>query len=575
MGIDTRIELWPGMYRISSSRFDAGWVSATKALPIRTWTRPFWQVPSHSIPLNDLGNIYNRFGSVRVVNCSPHPPSAEYIKKIYPQLYDFQATAVAMAMGKGSFLIAHEMGCGKTYSCLAAALQLLSPIEGPGRLQRILIVCPASVQGQWQAEISRWTKYASIIIRGSKKTREKLWANLASTQSQSPLLIFGIISYESLRQDWPQDLSQFIVIGDELSKIKNNSKIAKVFREMAKTTPCRIGATGTPISGKLDHYYNIMRWINPGWMSYDFFDEHYTVKDRVHVGGGRYKYVTVGYRNLDDFVRRLDGFVDRKLKSEIGVELPPKTIEWRRIAMNTDQSLLHNALVEHAQELGEGILPVWQLLHTVSDGTEVTLESTSHILRDAGVAGIDSTPSPKLAELDGIIEEIGDKKVLIYTQFSRFARHIHQHLNASAPRRAVLATGEDQAQRDESVRAFREDPEVKYLVSTDTLAMGVSFSDIDYEIQADIPADISTFLQRCDRIHRIDSTRPKTIIVLYSEGVEEDIYNILHEKALLNELVAEGKALTKINIAEEVSRKYGIVRKQPMAHMEGEKNAKR
>ena len=133
MGIDTRIELWPGMYRISSSRFDAGWVSATKALPIRTWTRPFWQVPSHSIPLNDLGNIYNRFGSVRVVNCSPHPPSAEYIKKIYPQLYDFQATAVAMAMGKGSFLIAHEMGCGKTYSCLAAALQLLSPIEGPGR----------------------------------------------------------------------------------------------------------------------------------------------------------------------------------------------------------------------------------------------------------------------------------------------------------------------------------------------------------------------------------------------------------------------------------------------------------
>jgi SNF2 family DNA or RNA helicase len=351
-----------------------------------------------------------------------------------------------------------------------------------------------------------------------------------------------------------------VVIADEVSKIKNTSKINKVFQEIAKVAPCRIGVTGTPLTGRLEHYYRIAKWINPAWMSYKFFDANYTIKEEIFVGSnGDSIDKIVGYRNLADFVKRLEGMVDRKRKSEVATQLPPKTMEWRTIAFTPTQRALHAALLGYAAEREEGILPVWQLLHTCSDGTEVTMESTSEILRQIDTTKISSEESPKLKEISDIIEELGDEKVVIYTQFARFARHIQSYLNKAANAKvSVLATAEDTNERDASVAAFRGDQQVKVLVSTDTLAMGISFSDVDYLINADIPADIGVFLQRCDRIHRIDSKYPKTIINLVSEGIEEDIYDIIMRKGALIEQVTESGILMKVNIKHELEKKYGI-----------------
>jgi SNF2 family DNA or RNA helicase len=469
------------------------------------------------------------------------------MKTKYPFLYAFQADAAAAAVNRGSFLIAHDMGLGKTLSSFAAAAEL----RDKHKLGGILIVCPASIQKQWVREIEKWFNQPSLIVAGSKKKREELWNSLEPIK---------IISYESLRMDWPRSIHRMVVIADEVSKIKNTSKINKVFQEVAKVAPCRIGVTGTPLTGRLEHYYRIAKWINPAWMSYKFFDANYTIKEEIFIGSdGDSIDKIVGYRNLADFVKRLEGMVDRKRKSEVATQLPPKTMEWRTIAFTSTQRALHSALLGYAEDREEGILPVWQLLHTVSDGTEVTMESTSEILRQIDTAKISSEESPKLKEIADIIEELGDEKVVIYTQFARFARHIQSYLNKAANTKvSVLATAEDTRERDASVAAFREVSAIKVLVSTDTLAMGISFSDVDYLINADIPADIGVFLQRCDRIHRIDSKYPKTIINLVSEGIEEDIYDIIMRKGALIEQVTESGVLMKVNIRHELEKKYGI-----------------
>jgi superfamily II DNA/RNA helicase len=110
------------------------------------------------------------------------------------------------------------------------------------------------------------------------------------------------------------------------------------------------------------------------------------------------------------------------------------------------------------------------------------------------------------------------------------------------------------------VKKFKTDPAVKYLCCTDALAFGVDFPEIDFLVSLDLNPDLATMLQRPERIYRITSTRPKTVVAFYSSGIEEDIYEILKGKAALVEQITEGKAADKsVNIKAEIGRKYGLV----------------
>jgi len=391
-----------------------------------------------------------------------------------------------------------------------------------------------------------------VIVKGDRARRQKVW-DLAAPG------VVKIISYESFRQSGFILDDTTVVIADELSKIKNKSKIHKVFADLGKTIKYRIGATGTPASGRLEHYKNIMDFIQPSWMTYDFFDKNYTIKNMVTIRGGAQRLVTVGYRNTEDFVRRLDGFVDRVTKADAAPNLPPLTFEWRTVEMTSAQHRLVDELMEYAKKKGNGILPVWQLLHTCADGTQVTHESQSEILLELPMSEIPVEESPKLKEIADILDEIGDEKVIIFSQFSRFARRIQVYLNKRASKDiASLVTGESSVEkRNDIITEFRTSPAIQYLVATDCLAMGISLSEINYELQTDLPADISVFLQRAGRVHRLDSRDPKVVISLVSEGLEQDIQEILEEKASLNEQLLE-KTFDPSTIRRKIEEKYGF-----------------
>ncbi len=233
----------PNRFLIRSAKFRQEWVDATKTLPLRTWQRPFWVVPRHASTLQELLTLYQKFGEV-VVKQKEGLVSAGNLKQKYPFLYPFQAEAAAMAINAGSFLIAHQPGLGKTVSSFVAAREL----AGPDGLN-ILVVCPASIMKQWQTEIAKWFNVSSLLIVGDKKKRKAHWNNFQAS--------IKIVSYEALRQDYDESsgcLERYVVIADECSKIKNRSQITKVFQKMSKIVPHRIAVSGTPISGRLEHY---------------------------------------------------------------------------------------------------------------------------------------------------------------------------------------------------------------------------------------------------------------------------------------------------------------------------------
>ena len=535
------IEITSSDYRIYSTHFDTKWVAAVRSLPIRTWQKPHWTVPRHVVTIEELEKLFSPFGRVMITESMPPQPSEIAIKAKYPFLYPFQVKAVAKAIIKGAYLFAHDVGTGKTLTSFAAALELK---QNDPMVKSILIVCPVSVQSQWQKEISKWFGRDSKIIKGSAAKRLGLWALPDEVK---------IVSFETLRQDLPNLDETTIILADEVSKIKNRSKLHKVFADFGKRVKYKLTCSGTPISGRMEHLKNIMDFISPSWMSFQYFDSNYAVKGMITVRGGEQRLITVGYKNLEDFVARLNGFMDRVTMAEVAPDLPPLTFEWRIIEMTPTQKTLVDELLRYAKEGENGILPVWQLLHCAADGTDVVHESQSEVLDALPMNAIPAEVSPKIKEIGDVLEEIPEtEKVIIFTQFARFAKRIQMHLGAT------LITGEMTGEeRAATIATFRADPTKRVLVATDCMAIGVSLSEINYMIMADIPADISAFIQRAGRIHRIDSKEPKVVICLVSEGLEQDIQLILEEKASLTEKLLEGN-FDLASIRSKIEMKYGL-----------------
>ena len=537
----TTIEAHPSEFHIYSGHFDRNWVTAIKRLPNAVWQKPRWVVAKHSTTLDQLRALFEPFGRVMINDVSAPEVSESAIKTKYPFLYSFQAKAAAKAATRGTFLFAHDVGTGKTLTSFAAALALK---QNDPAIKSILIVCPVSVQLQWQKEISKWYGKDSKLIKGPASKRQELW-NLPGE--------IKIVSFETLRQDLPNLNDTTIVLADEISKIKNRSKLHKVFADLGKKIKYKLACSGTPVSGRLEHYKNIMDFISPSWMSYKYFDNNYAVKGMITVRGGEQRLITVGYKNLEDFVARLDGFVDRVAMAEVAPNLPPLTFEWRVVEMTSTQKILVDELLKYAKEGENGILPIWQLLHCAADGTDVVHESQSEVLDALPMNMIPAEASPKIKEIGDVLEEIPEtEKVIIFTQFTRFAKRIQAHLGAT------LITGDMTGEeRAGIISKFCTDPAIRVLVATDCMSIGVSFSDVNYMIMADIPADISAFQQRAGRIHRIDSKMPKVVICLVSEGLEQDIQAILEEKAKLTEKLLEGN-FDPASIRSKIEEKYGL-----------------
>ena len=75
--------------------------------------------------------------------------------------------AVAFAAGRGRAVLADDMGLGKTIQGVGVA-ELLARQAG---IERVLIVCPASLKSQWRAEIERFCDRSVQLVSGKASER--------------------------------------------------------------------------------------------------------------------------------------------------------------------------------------------------------------------------------------------------------------------------------------------------------------------------------------------------------------------------------------------------------------------
>ncbi|NLY39949.1 MAG: DEAD/DEAH box helicase family protein, partial [Firmicutes bacterium] len=181
------------------------------------------------------------------------PPSLQGI------LRDYQKTGFrwlkSLAQAGFGGILADDMGLGKTLQ--AIALILSEREENPGApLPPALVVAPASLIFNWEAEIKRFAPSLKVLVAaGSKEERLALLSRLNGVD-------VVITSYPLLRRDSAAyaALNFSCCFFDEAQNIKNpHSQTAQCARRLKAAR--RFALTGTPIENSLTELWSIFQCI--------------------------------------------------------------------------------------------------------------------------------------------------------------------------------------------------------------------------------------------------------------------------------------------------------------------------
>jgi SNF2 family DNA or RNA helicase len=430
------------------------------------------------------------------------------------QLHGLHWLAHLTGLGLGACL-ADDMGLGKTITLIA--LHLHRAHERP-----TLVVCPASLLGNWEREIHRFAPGTPVSrYHGPQRT----------------LATEGVVltTYGTMRLDAEalRDHEWGMVVADEAQHVKNpHSGTAKALRSIP--AGARVALSGTPVENSLSELWSILDWTTPGLL-------------------GTHRAFRTRWPEPDDTLAKVvKPFLLRRRKSDPGVapELPAKTETDLPVSLTTAQAALYEALTREIldQIAGSAGIARRGLVLKLLTGLKQICNHPSHYLGHDTLQGT----SGKLELLDELLDTIiaEDGSVLIFTQYVGMARLLEQHIKQ--PTR-FLHGGTPVPRREEMVDDFQQGRAPVFLLSLKAAGTGLNLTRADHVIHFDRWWNPAVEDQATDRAYRIGQTRPVQVHKLVTEGtVEERIAALLQDKRDLADAVLHGgeSAFTELTDAE-------------------------
>jgi SNF2-related domain/Helicase conserved C-terminal domain/SWIM zinc finger len=437
-------------------------------------------------------------------------------------LYDYQMRGALFLACHGRSILGDDMGLGKTVQTLAA-IELLARERG---VQRVLVVAPASVKYQWEAEIKKFTGRDAQVIEGSPDDRRDLYAEPT---------FYRLVNYEQVVRDreaintWLPD----VVVLDEAQRIKNWE--AKTSREVKKLkSRYAIVLTGTPLENRLEELYSIVQFVDERRFgpAFQFLHEH-----RVLDEGGNLK----GYRNLDKIRERLTPIFLRRTRGEVLTQLPLRTDNTVYVELAPEQRAPYEeqrlALARLLQKNyltdldRKRILASVVNMRTICDSLFM-FDRQSHI-------------SPKLDEFAELVPDVvsEDHKAVVFSQWETMIMEAAKVLDRLGVGYVILHGGLPGKDRKEVLEKFKTDPACKVFLSTDAGGVGLNLQMADTVVNLELPWNPAVLEQRIARVHRMGQSRPVRVVNFVTRGtIEEKVLRTLEAKQGLFTGVFSGDA---------------------------------
>ena len=411
--------------------------------------------------------------------------------------YEHQKVAIEKLLGNNKFILADDMGVGKTTSAVIAAIE--------SGVKKILIICPATLKFNWKREIENYTNETITIVDGKKWGSSKfiivnydILKNFHSTDKKDNLNIINDENFD-------------LVIMDEAHYVSNSkAQRTKLVNDITSRVNRVWLLTGTPMTSRPMNYYNLLKIVESrvtnNWVGYvKRYCEGYQINR-----GGRKIWLTNGASNLDELRDRTKQKVLRRLKEEI-LDLPDKIITPIFLELNSN---------EYKKEVGE------YLDWADKNGNESLSIQLTKLMKVRQIIANEKLKNT-FELVDQCLEQ--DKKVIVFTNFTNPLMEIwSKYKKVSVPLYGKM----NQQQRQESVDSFQNDPKIKVFVSNiKSSGVGITLTEAEVVIFNDlsfVPSDMS---QAEDRAFRIGQKKNVSCLYpIFDNTLERVIYNMVQRK---------------------------------------------
>ncbi|MFT4288517.1 DEAD/DEAH box helicase [Nocardioides sp.] len=442
-------------------------------------------------------------------------------------------------LGLGGCL-ADDMGLGKTITLIALHLH-----RGGGPT---LVVCPASLLGNWEAEFARFAPEVPVRrFHGTARDLEQL-----ALADESLVGAVVLTTYGTMRRDAKTlaGVDWDLVVADEAQHIKNPlSATAKALRTIP--SHARVALTGTPVENELAELWAILDWTVPGLLgSRNAFRKAWAAP--IEAG------IATTTRQFADLI---GPFLLRRRKSDPGIapELPAKTETDHLLTLTKEQVVLYEAYVRDTMariERLESTDPQRRgMVLMMLTGLKQICNHPAHFLKQAS-ARVEGR-SQKIDLLDEVVATATSEggAVLVFTQYVAMARLLESHWSAANIAHQFLHGGTPVKERERMVARFQAAPRdgqsvPVFLLSLKAGGTGLNLTRADHVVHVDRWWNPAVEDQATDRAYRIGQDKPVQVHRLIMRGtIEERIALLLDRKrSLADAVLGRGEAaLTELS----------------------------
>lgn len=445
-------------------------------------------------------------------------------------LRNYQKKAVSWAMNLFrhgcNAMIADEMGLGKTIQTLAifeaiasekkkeAAKQGGAAKAKKGAKAEFLVVCPASVIPVWVSEVKKFFPKLKAQILTSKMKKLSGGGLILSSYTQlrrNKSLLDGVM-FEA-------------AVLDEAQFIKNpDSKTTAAC--MSIRARHKLALTGTPVENRLLDMWTSFRFLMPGLM------------------GNRKRFEEIAQNSQESIKlvrKQISPFVLRRMKTEVAKELPDKIFIDLLCPMSEFQKSEYDKIMEMTRKEMESPMDNTRRFTVLSLLTRLRQTCCDSRLLP-WVESNSSDIGGKISVLGDRVQELllSGKKVLIFSQFTKFLDLIRKNIEQFAPPEKIMELTGSTRDRSKPVEAFQNsNGSAVMLISLRAGGTGITLTSADYVFLADPWWNPAVEEQAIDRVHRIGRRNDVFVYRLVSQGTVEDRVRQLQlqKKSLFDELM--------------------------------------
>lgn len=464
--------------------------------------------------------------------------NADTIAVSYEGLRDYQKTGVDFVVdhAQEGCILADDLGLGKTAQAIRSARAFKA---------RTFVVCPNAVKLHWEDEFKKWWPDARVAVLDGMKPETMTPPPLTIHDYDVLIANFDIVrGWQGALQTWKPETG----IIDELHyMMTSTSKRTEAVRSVFSNCRQRIGLTGTPKPSHVKNLWSAVETISPHRFGEKFFpfglrycagrqEGIDLYEDGVKVTRNVWKWD--GSSNEEELAKRLSFFMLRRLKSDVGLQLPRVNRQVLELEVKRKQT-----------------------------------DHRSFLMSDRAFRkALDIAADQKIPQLIDLLVEwlAAGAKTVFWSYRKSVAQMVADSVKQKTKAKVAVITGETAIGQRKTIIASKPD---LLCATMDSIGTGVSLAYAKRALFGELHYTPSTLIQAEGRLPRPDSTE-EAIDVVYAVArgtADEIIKRIVLKKMAIDEKVI-GRSTSKLfedldtaaktSVAEKMRKLYESILKE-------------